>query len=60
MEGGAMVEDGLTTPGGRPTVVEQVEPEAETESRRVQATHRIRRAKAVSKAQATEAEAEIR
>ncbi|KAL1254943.1 hypothetical protein QQF64_013004 [Cirrhinus molitorella] len=34
-EGGAMVEEGLTTPGGRPTAAEQVvvEPEAEMESR---------------------------
>ncbi|KAL1270420.1 hypothetical protein QQF64_029436 [Cirrhinus molitorella] len=60
-EGGAMVEEGLTTPGGRPTVAEQVvvEPEAETESRRSGATPRIRRAKAEQMAPATKAEAKI-
>ncbi len=48
MEGGAMVEEGLTTPGGRPTAAEQVvkEPEAETESWRARATGRIRGTKA--------------
>ncbi|KAL1279969.1 hypothetical protein QQF64_014569 [Cirrhinus molitorella] len=43
-----MVEEGLMTPGGRPTAAEQVEeePEAETESRWARATGRIRRAPA--------------
>ncbi|KAL1276696.1 hypothetical protein QQF64_036319 [Cirrhinus molitorella] len=55
-----MVEEGLTTPWGRPMVAEQVEPEAETESQRSGATPRIRRAKVEQMAPATEAEAEIR
>ncbi|KAL1250684.1 hypothetical protein QQF64_018480 [Cirrhinus molitorella] len=55
-----MVEEGLTTPWGRPTVAEQVEVEPEAESRISGATQRIRRAKAEQMAPATEAEAEIR
>ncbi|KAL1276714.1 hypothetical protein QQF64_036337 [Cirrhinus molitorella] len=60
-EGGAMVEEGLTTPGGWPTVAEQVvvESEAETESQRSGVTPRIRRAKVEQMAPVTEAEAEI-
>ncbi|KAL1250688.1 hypothetical protein QQF64_018484 [Cirrhinus molitorella] len=48
-----MVEEGLTTPGGRPTVEE---PEAETESRWARPTGRIRRTKAEQMAPATDAE----
>ncbi len=61
-EGGAMVEEGLPTPRGRPTMAEQVvvEPRAETESRWARATGRIQRAKAEQMALATEAEAGIR
>ncbi len=55
-EGGAMVEEGLTTPGGRPKAEEQVV----VESRLPRATQRIRRAKAEQMAPATEAEAGIR
>ncbi len=60
VEGGAMVEERLTTPRGRLMAAEQVEPEAETESRWARATPRIRRAKAEQMAPATEAEAGIR
>ncbi|KAL1276705.1 hypothetical protein QQF64_036328 [Cirrhinus molitorella] len=60
-EGGAMVEEWPPTPGGRPTVAEQVEeePEAETESRWARVTGRIRRAKAEQVAPATDAETGI-
>ncbi len=42
-----MAEEGLTTPGGRPTAAEQVlvEPKAEMESRQARVTKRIWRAK---------------
>ncbi|KAL1280024.1 hypothetical protein QQF64_014624 [Cirrhinus molitorella] len=61
-----MVEEGLTTPWGRPTVAEQVEPEAETESRRAEdpGRHRgspeIRRATVEPERSRTEAELEGR
>ncbi|KAL1256039.1 hypothetical protein QQF64_014100 [Cirrhinus molitorella] len=55
-----MVEEALTTPGGRPTAAERVVVEPEAESRRSGTTPRIRRAKAEQMAPATEAEAEIR
>ncbi len=61
-EGGAMVEEGLTTLGCRPTATEEVvvvEPEVEMDSQRDRVTLRIRKAKAKLMALATEAKARI-
>lgn len=60
-EGEAMVEEGLTAPGGQPTAAEQVvvEPEAEIESQRARATGRIQRAKVEQMTLATEVEVGI-
>lgn len=57
--GGAMVEEGPTTPGRRLTETEPMAEESKTEpsNRRARVTPRIRRAKAEQKAQATKAEA---
>ncbi len=59
MEGRAKEEEWPPTPGGRPTVAEQVEEEPEMESRRARATGRIRGTKVEQMAPATEAETGI-
>ncbi len=61
-EGGAMVENELTNPGGPPMPAKQVvvEPEAETERRWARVKGSIQRAKGEQMARATEAQVGIR
>ncbi len=59
-EGGAMEEWWPPTPGGRPTVAEQVVEEPETESQRARGMPRIRGARVEPRALATKAKAELR
>ncbi len=62
MEGGAMMAEGQTNPGGEPTAAEQVavEPVVETESRWARVTLRIWRAKEEQMSPATKSEVGIR